>query len=307
MSLENFALTHALPLASLGSVIPRVHAQRTVCGIARFGHARSGELCFCDREPGADYTEVVPDSLTLCTDDLVETLRERFAGITCIAVPVPLSLFIDLVHRLLAEGAVAVSDAVVRPYGVHPRALIGANTQVHPEARIDEGVRLGAHCIVHRGTWLKSGVVVGDHVTIGAAGMNAYRGLDGRVRKFPHFASVIADNDAEIGSGCVIVRGILTSTRIGAGCIIGNLCNIGHGAEIGECVWMSVGSLIGGHTCIQDGATLGMGVTVRDNIKVGARAQVGMGSVVVKSVRSQASVFGNPAQAVRPIQAGPNR
>ncbi len=305
--MENFVLSRSLPVSSLDTVIPRAHQQRSFSGIARFGHARAGDLCFCDREPGIEYHEVTLGSVTLCPAELVEMLSRRFVGITCIPVPDPRSVFIDLGQRLLAESLVAVSDAVARPFGIHPSATIGANTQIHPETRIDPGVRVGAHCAVHRGTWLKAGTTVGDHVTIGAAGMNAYRGLDNRVRKFPHFASVIVGEGAEIGSGCVVVRGILTSTRIGAGCIIGNLCNIGHGAEIGECVWMSVGSLIGGHTCIDDGATLGMAVAVRDNIKIGARAQVGMGSVVVKPVRAQTSVFGNPAQPLRAIQAGPSR
>lgn len=305
--MENFVLSRLLPLSSLDTLIPRAHQQRSISGIARFGHARAGDLCFCDREPGAEYNEVASGSLTLCPEDLVEMLSRRFAGITCIPVADPRSVFIDLGQRLLTESLVAVSDAVARPFGIHPSTTIGANTQIHPETRIDQAVRVGAHCTIHRGTWLKAGTSIGDHVTIGAAGMNAYRGLDNRVRKFPHFASVIVGEGAEIGSGCVVVRGILTSTRIGAGCIIGNLCNIGHGAEIGECVWISVGSLIGGHACIDDGATLGMAVAVRDNIKIGARAQVGMGSVVVKSVKPQASVFGNPAQPLRAIQAGPSR
>jgi UDP-3-O-[3-hydroxymyristoyl] glucosamine N-acyltransferase len=305
--MENFVLSHSLPLSSLDAVIAPAHRQQRISGIARFGHARAGDLCFCDREPGAEYTDVAPGSLTLCPENLAQTLTRRFTGITCIIVADPRSVFIDLGHRLLSGSAVAVSDAVSRPFGIHPSATIGVNSQIHPETRIDQAVRVGAHCTIHRGTWLKAGTTVGDHVTIGAAGMNAYRGQDNRVRKFPHFASVIVGEGAEIGSGCVLVRGILTSTRIGAGCIIGNLCNVGHGAEIGECVWISVGSLIGGHACIDDGATLGMAVAVRDNIKIGARAQVGMGSVVVKSVRPQASVFGNPAQPLRAIQAGPSR
>jgi len=307
MNRENFVLSRPLPLSSLDALVSHAHRKQSISGVARFGHARAGDLSFCDREPGAEYNAVAPGSLTLCPENLVELLSQRFAGITCIAVPDPRSVFIDLGHRLLSESAVAVSDAVARPFGIHSSATIGVNTQIHPETRIDQAVRVGAHCTIHRGTWLKAGSTIGDHVTIGAAGMTAYRGLDNRVRKFPHFASVIIAEGAEIGSGCVLVRGILTSTRIGAGCIIGNLCNIGHGAEIGECVWMSVGSLIGGHTCIEDGATLGMAVAVRDNVKIGARAQVGMGSVVVKSVRPQSSVLGNPAQPLRAIQAGPSR
>lgn len=304
---ERFALTGDLTMSLLAAVMPGATLPNTVTGIARFGHTQAGELCFCDRDPGAEYAEIVPGSLVLCSDVLVDTLNSRFPGITCVPVPDPRSLFIDLGHRLLAAGSVAVSDAIPRPFGIHPGTQIGAYADIHPETRIDEGVHIGAHCVIHRGTWIQAGSIIRDNTTIGVAGINAYRGLDGKVRNFPHFAGVIIGPGVEIGAGAVVVRGIATSTQIGAECVIGNLCNIGHGVEIGERVWMSVGTLVGGHTRIEDGATLGMSVAVKDNIEIGAGAQIGMGSVVVKSVKAHTSLFGNPARVVGPIQAGPVR
>jgi len=294
-------------LTLLAAVLPDAALPSSVSGIARFGHTQAGELCFCDRVPGAEYAEVAAGSLILCGEDLAVTLSHRFPGITCLPVADPRALFIDLGHRLLAAESVAVSDAVPRPFGIHPGTKIGAYTDIHPETRIDEGVHIGAHCVIHRGTWIQAGTIIRDNTTIGVAGINAYRGLDGKVRNFPHFASVIIGPGVEIGAGTVVVRGITTSTQIGAESVIGNLCNIGHGVEIGERVWMSVGTLVGGHTRIHDGATLGMSVAVKDNIEIGAGAQIGMGSVVVKSVKPHASLFGNPARMVGPIHAGPNR
>ncbi|MDP2834902.1 MAG: hypothetical protein Q8Q28_16700 [Pseudomonadota bacterium] len=306
-TIERFALTGELPIAMLAGVMPSASMRKAISGIARFGHTQAGELCFCDHDPGAEYSEIAPGSLVLCTDGLAVTLGNRFPGITCLPVPDPRSLFIDLGHRLLAAGSVVVSDAIPRPFGIHPNAQIGAYTDIHPETRIDEGVHIGAHCVIHRGTWIQAGTLIRDNTMIGVAGINAYRGLDGKVRNFPHFASVIIGPGVEIGAGTVVVRGITTSTRIGVECVIGNLCNIGHGVELGERVWLSVGTLVGGHTRIHDGATLGMSVAVKDNIVIGAGAQIGMGSVVVKSVPEDASMFGNPARRVAPIHAGPVR
>jgi acetyltransferase-like isoleucine patch superfamily enzyme len=305
--MERFDLTAPLAWAALhDDVQPSVGGQ-DVLGLARFGHTAAGDLCFCDRDPGARFKSVVPGSIVLCAEDLSVGLRLRFPGVVCVPVPDPRSVFIDLCTQLLAEGAVGVSDAVSRPFGRHPSARIGSQAVIHPETRIDAGAAIGAHCVVHRGTWIQAGAVIRDHTVIGVQGISVHRGLDRRQRPFPHLAGTIIGEAVEIGAGVVVARGVLTSTRIGAGSVIGNLSNVGHGVEIGRDVWISVGSLVGGHTIIGDTATLGMGVTIRDNVQIGEAAQVGMGSVVVRSVKAHTSVFGNPARAVPGVKAGPAR
>ena len=279
----------------------------TINGLSRLGYSNAGDLCFCDREPSVDLKEISAGTIVFCTHTLSTLLLQRYPEAIFVALPDPRASFIDLSQRLLTQGHVEVSNAVLRPFGIHPSAKIDAQCIIHPETRIDEHVKIGAQCVIHRGTWIKTGAVIRDHTVIGIEGINAYAGLDGNQRNFPHFASAIIGEHVEIGAGVVVMRGILSSTLIGAGSVIGNLCNIGHGVEIGNKVWMSVGGLVGGHTHISDHATLGMGVVLRDNITIGAGAQIGMGSVVVKSVASNGSVFGNPARAVPGIQAGPSR
>jgi UDP-3-O-[3-hydroxymyristoyl] glucosamine N-acyltransferase len=303
---ERFSFTESLKLSDF--MYPSLNSKDIVAtGIARLGYTLAGDVCFCDREPPPDLQYVNDGSIIFCTHNLKKNLSTRYPGVICIDLPDPRGAFIDLGERLMQNEQVEVSQEVVRPFGIHPSAQIGDQTVIHPETRIDAGVKIGAQCVIHRGTWLQAGAVIRDNTVIGAEGINAYKGQDGRQRRFPHFASVIIGENAEIGAGAVVVRGILNSTRIGRNTVIGNLSNIGHVVEIGEKVWMSVGCLIGGHTRIEDGATLGMGVAVKDNITIGSKAQVGMASVVVKSVASGVSVFGNPARAIPPIQAGPIR
>jgi len=296
------------PMALCDSEIGDVPgAQAEVTGIARLGYTESGDLCFCDRDPGPELNQIAAGTIVLCTENLAEQLRQRFPETSCIALPDPRMAFIDLGHRLVMESKIEVTNAIPRPFGIHPTAQVGVQTVIHPETRIDEGVTIGSQCVIHRGTWVQAGSVIRDNTVIGVDGINAYRGIDGRRRSFPHFAGVIVEENVEIGATVVIVRGILNSTRIGENSVIGNLSNIGHVADIGANVWMSVGCLIGGHTRIGAGATLGMGVAVRDNLEIGENAQVGMGSVVMKIVAANASVLGNPARVSAPIQAGPAR
>jgi UDP-3-O-[3-hydroxymyristoyl] glucosamine N-acyltransferase len=303
---ERFALRTPFALSKTGFTVPTGLSDVLVQGIARLGATAAGDLCFCDRPPGNHIVSVPAGTIIFCPKDMLESLGDRFAGAHIVPLDDPRAAFIDLGHKLLAANEVGLSFPIRMPFG-SASAMIGEGTIVHPEARIDAGVRIGANCVIHRGVWLQEGVTIRDNSVIGSEGINAYRGADGRQRGFPHFAGVIVGEGVEIGSGVVVVRGILNSTRIGAGSVIGNLTNIGHGVEIGDKVWMSVGCLVGGHTRIGSGATLGMGVVVRDNIKIGRSAQIGMASVVLRNVDPDVSVFGNPARVVPRIQAGPDR
>jgi UDP-3-O-[3-hydroxymyristoyl] glucosamine N-acyltransferase len=279
----------------------------SIQGIASLEFSEAGDLCFCDRLPKADSKFGSAGSVILCTHELHASLLALYPAASFVPMSDPRAAFIDLGTRLLSEGHVAVSSAVPRPFGVHPSVQVEAGSVIHAETRIDKDVKIGSNCVIHRGTWIKAGAEIHDNSTIGVEGINAYKGNDAKQRSFPHFASVIIGENVEIGAGSVVVRGILNSTLIGSHTVIGNLCNIGHVVEIGEKVWMSVGCLIGGHSHIGNGATLGMGVAIKDNIQIGENAQIGMGSVVVKSVKPNSSVFGNPARAIGPIQAGPVR
>lgn len=301
---ERFALAAPVPAAAMGA--GRAPASVQVRGLARFGLAQSADACFCDRLPEGAWN-VPPGTVVLCNAVVAPAIREGAPEAVVLEVPDPRACFIDFAERALEDGTVAVTNLVPRPFGVHPRARIGSGTVVHPESRIDADACIGANCVIHRGTWIGPGAIVRDNSTVGVPGINAYLGQDGRRRRFPHLAGTLIGAGAEIGAQVVVARGIVNSTCIGADATVGNLCNIGHVAQIGARVWMSVGCLVGGHTRIGDGASIGMGARIRDNLCIGAGAQVGMGSVVVASVPAEASVFGNPARAVPRIDAGPLR
>lgn len=291
-------------VSQLRGAIPHLTSVTSLC---RFGLLEPGSLCFYDRHQSDELLMPENRSTILCAEELVADLMVNLPRAQIIAHEDPRALFVDLAGLLLCGAGIHVTDLIPQPFGIDGSARVGPHTIVDPESRIDEDVVIGAHCVVHRGVWIKRGAIVGDGCVLGGEGINAYRAKDDRVLSFPHLAGLIIGEDVKIGANAVLMRGVLSSTSIGEKSIIGNLCNIGHGVEMGRATWMSVGCKIGGHVSLGEHVTFGMGCVVRDNLNIGDGAQIGMGAVVVKAVKENQSVFGNPARVVPSIDAGPIR
>ena len=293
----------SLPTTAL---LPKLHGEY-MYGVSLLAKPLRGYLTFCDRLPAGKDVNTSCTSTILVPPDLEIELARRFPAAKLIAFSDPRSLFIDTLDYLQKSNLLGLTALLPANPTVSSDVEKGEHVVIEPGVQIDAGVKIGSGSVIRRGTWLKAGVTVGENSVIGSIGINAYVGKDGKRRGFPHLAGVILGEGVSLGASCVVVRGILSSTQIGAGGIIGNLCNIGHGVEIAENVWMSAGSLVGGHTQVGDKATIALGCTIRDNIAIGAGANIGMGSVVTKSVRAGCSVFGNPAKPFSSINAGPAR
>jgi len=108
----------------------------------------------------------------------------------------------------------------------------------------------------------------------------------------------------------------LTGVEIHPGAVIGRRLFIDHGmgvvigetAEIGDDVMLYHGVTLGGrsmqrvkrHPTLGDGVTVGAGARILGPIVIGAGAQVGANSVVVKDVPAGAVVVGVPGVVRRP-------
>ncbi|WP_379865428.1 hypothetical protein [Marinobacter sp. M5B] len=220
----------------------------------------------------------------------------------------PRAAFMDVLTWLIGSTGVDAHWC-----GYTDDAAVSSEAQVASSAVIEHGVEVGAGsvicagAVIKRGTRIGRNTVVRENVVIGSDGVTVYRAADGRLLKFPHVGGVSIGDNTEIGANAVIAGGILAPTFIGTDVVIGNLCNVGHGAVVEYGVWMSVGSLLGGHTTVNAGATIAMGASVRDNLVIGAEASLGMGSVVVKNVEPNHSMFGNPARRMVGLKTGPKR
>lgn len=273
-------------------------------GVCNGRYPVADTLCFVDREPSIAQRHALQSVAVLTSPALA-------VGLECLTMLVtddPRAAFIDLVNALLEDGQFhPFSSFGSAPAGIDASAFVHPHAILESDVVVGPGCQVAAGCVLKRGTVLMQDVVIRENTVLGCEGIGRYVTQDARVLRFPHLAGVFVGIGVEIGANCVIARGALTSTVIGAGSIIGNLCNIGHGVQLGEKTWMSVGCLIGGNTHIGHRATLGLGVNVRDNLQLGEGASIAMGSTVMRSVEAGTSVMGNPAKVVPGVTAGPER
>lgn len=161
---------------------------------------------------------------------------------------------------------------------------------IHPSATINyECVEFGKN------------VRIGPNCTIGFNGFGFEQDEDGSYLRFPHIGKVIIGDNVEIGANTCIDRGALGDTIIGEGTKIDNLVHVAHNVKIGKNCMIIALTCLGGGVIIEDGAYVGIGASIRNQRKIGEKAFIGMGAVVVKDVDPEITVIGNPA---RPMKRG---
>lgn len=268
-------------------------------------YAETDTICFVDREPVGDITESLREALVITTQEL----HQHFPDTTALYTGDPRALFIKLIDLFDREKKCSpfTSQISTQVPTIDPEAIIDERAIIEEGVSVGKGSIIAAGCVLKRGTVIGENCIIRENCTIGCNGIALYKTIEGNTLRFPHLAGVSIGDNVELGAGVVVVRGTLSNTVIKSDTVIGNLCNIGHGVKIGQKVWMSVGTLIGGNCMIGDCTTIGLGVRVKDNLKIGENVSIGMGSVVTKNLPAEISVFGNPAQKLRGLTTGPKR
>lgn len=110
----------------------------------------------------------------------------------------------------------------------------------------------------------------------------------------------IIHKSAKIGKGVMISPfcSISSDVEIGDFVTIQSYCNIGHDAKIGNFCSLESYSFMGGFSKIGDFTTLHTRATILPKIKIGNNSIVGAGSVVIRNIKDNTTVFGVPAKKV---------
>jgi UDP-3-O-[3-hydroxymyristoyl] glucosamine N-acyltransferase len=222
-----------------------------------------------------------------------------------IKVAEPKLTFIKVLNQLFEDKP---------PPGIHPSAVI------HPVARIADdvhigplccigNVEIGSGCVIHSGVHLYDGVRLGRNVTVQAGcviGVRAFslaKDEQGDWHHMPHLGGVVIEDKVEIQALCIVDRGTLGDTVIGAGALINSGCYIAHNVQVGRRTFIAGHTVIAGSVTIGADCWIGPKTVVRDRISIGSGCFIGMGSVVVASLDENARVMGNPARDIDAAKA----
>lgn len=104
----------------------------------------------------------------------------------------------------------------------------------------------------------------------------------------------VIEAGAFIGAGAIVQTGAV----VGAHALVNTGVILEHDVQLAPHVQLATRVTLGGGVLVGRAAFIGMGATVRDHRRIGARAVIGMGAVVVADVPPEARVAGVPARTM---------
>lgn len=131
-----------------------------------------------------------------------------------------------------------------------------------------------------------------------------------------HYTKLIEDKGGQFISLVSPQAYIGRNTTIGYGCIINSWCSIscditignhvsigvfsdlGHDAKVGNCCHLGSYTFMGGGSKIGNGVTVHPRVNILPHKTISDNAILGAGSVIIRNVKSDSTVFGVPAKKI---------
>src|SRR5918992_346336 len=154
----------------------------------------------------------------------------------------------------------------------------GDRTIIFPNVTIGTGAIIGDDCVIHSNVAVRERVTLGHRVilqngvVVGGDGYGFVRRQGGTREKIPQVATVVIEDDVELGANTTVDRPAVGETRIQAGTKLDNLVQIGHGVNVGRNVLMAAQVGIAGSTDIDDDVIFGGQVGVGGHLAIGRGA-----------------------------------
>ncbi len=197
----------------------------------------------------------------------------------------------------LGEG-ISIGAHVVIESG----ASVGPGTVIRPQVYVGYDVKGGASCVIHPNVTLCDRVEVGDNCIIHSGAVVGSDGFgyitrDGRHEKIPQVGTVVIEDDVEIGACVTIDRARFDRTWIRKGSKIDNLVQVAHNVVIGENCLVIAQVALAGSVHLGDSVVLAGKSAVDGHVTLGDGVVVAGKAGVTRDVPDGSCVSGFPAQS----------
>lgn len=301
-SLENLAQKIGGTVQGNGSTL--------VTGVAPLDSAKRGDLTFLTNPRYARQAQATQASAILC--------EKALPGVSTsfLLAPNPYAALAKVISLFFPPKK--PSPGVMKGAWVDPKA------SVHPEARVAEGVyvsagaKLGARSVLYPGVYIGENAVIGDDcllypnsvvredcvlgqrvilqpgAVVGSDGFG-FAPDGGQYRKIPQVGNVVVEDDVELGANVCVDRAVLGTTRIGRGCKLDNLIQVGHNVVIGEHTVIAGLTGIAGSVEIGKHVVIGGQAGLAGHLKVANNVVLAGGTGVTQDIPDPGVYWGMPA------------
>ena len=106
------------------------------------------------------------------------------------------------------------------------------------------------------------------------------------------------DRNTVVGMGCILCTrvGVSCDCKIGDFTILQEECLVGHDTVIGDFCHFHARAFVAGRVTIGNEVHVGPYAMIHPGKSVGSSATVGAGSFVIRNVKADSTVYGNPAK-----------
>ena len=185
------------------------------------------------------------------------------------------------------------------------KKIIGNNCLIHGTAIIEDGViigdnvTIGQYSVVKKGTIIENNTIIGGGSVIGSEGFQLITDCYGNNTLIKHVGGCKLEEYVYIGNNTTVCNSLFEdATTIGHHTKIDNLVHIAHNSKIGNNCSLTAGVILSGSTIIKDNVWVAPNSTILNKVVLGNKSFVGIGSVVLKNVKENNRVFGNPAKEI---------
>lgn len=229
---------------------------------------------------------------------------------------VPARGFIRSLTPELDLAGILAEFFVLRPiHAVHPTAqvdpearigrdvMIGAHSVVGPDVEVGDHVRILCHVVLNGPVRIGAECVIKDGAVIGSEGWLFLEGEDGRRVHPPQLGRVLLGDRVWVGSNATIERAMLEPTVIEADAKIDDLVHIGGGTIVGPQCEITAGTVVARQVRFGRAVRVAPQAVIRERLRIGDGAVIGQGAVVVNDLEAGVTYVGNPARPLKKARA----